>query len=347
MNNFAYKLIIITVALFSTLLITSLINAEDEQIIAEPQGALEETAPAVTTSIIIEDKKESLKKLVLEPGASCITASCHTGMEKKKYVHEIGVDGMKCSRCHETKTEGSHDFKKIPAEMMYLCAQCHRADVLPPKDVKKSPPQVISEDKARKLHKPFAEGRCTACHDAHSSNYSRHLKLSFPEGMYASYQEDTYALCASCHKDLEKKLTEPRTMELTMFRNGNVNLHYRHVNKNKGRTCKACHHPHGLDKARLLRDTFQFGNRRLTVDYEKTETGGMCSTTCHRVAKYDRYKPELNYIRTEPLPGEQATKEELEQSRKADLKQLEEKAINTDSDKQNNNIRSNENQEDL
>jgi predicted CXXCH cytochrome family protein len=333
MKNISDTFVLVIAALLSVLLATSLIYAEDEQPITESEVTAEE-APAAVTDIIIEAGEEILNKIILKPGASCITASCHQGMEKKKYVHAIGVDGMKCNRCHEILTEGKHDFKKIPAEAMFLCSQCHRADVLAPEDVTESPPKVISDDSANKLHKPFAEGKCTACHDAHSSNYPKHLKLSFPDGIYAPYEEDTYALCASCHKDLAKKMTEPRTLILTMFRNGNVNLHYRHVNKKKGRTCKACHHPHGLDKSGLLRETFAFGNRMLTVDFEETETGGQCSTTCHRIAKYDRYKPEKNYINTKPLPGKQATEQELEQSRQDDLKQLEEKPITADNDQQ-------------
>jgi len=325
MNNITDKLILIITVLSTALILTSSVIAEDGPFIAKPGTPADNAAPAVNSDIKPEYTDETIKTIVLEPDASCINVSCHAGMVKKKYLHAIGVDGMKCSRCHEKRIEGRHDFKKIPDETMFLCAQCHRADVLPPKDLKKSPPKVLSTDAAKHLHKPFEEGKCTLCHDAHSSNYYKHLKFSFPEGIYAPYQIDTYALCASCHKDLVGKLTEPRTLNLTMFRNGNVNLHYRHVNKNKGRTCVACHHPHGLVNTKLLRDTFRFGNRMLTVDYEKSETGGQCATTCHRVAKYDRYKPEFNFIKTDPLPGEKATEEELEQSRQDDLKRLKEK----------------------
>jgi hypothetical protein len=109
-----------------------------------------------------------------------------------------------------------------------------------------------------------------------------------------------------------------------MFRNGNVNQHFRHVNKVKGRTCSVCHHPHGLEQQGLIKDAFRFGNRMLTVDFEKTDSGGRCTTTCHREATYDRYKPASNFIKTEPLPGEDASEEELEESRKVDMQKLKE-----------------------
>ena len=326
MRNIGDTFVLIVIALFSLLLVPSLAPAQDEPLIERPDIPSENNTPPVQNGNPAEDTEEFLKLVVLEPGASCITESCHASMEQKKYIHAVGVDGMKCSRCHELLTEDRHAFKKIPPETMFLCAQCHSADALPPEDLIKSPPKVLSENEAKLLHKPFAEGKCTACHDAHSSNHYKHLKLSLPEGLYAPYQDNTYSLCASCHKDLDKKLTEPRTLDLTMFRNGNVNLHYRHVNKKKGRTCKTCHHSHGLDKSGLMRDTFQFGNRMLTVNYEKTETGGKCSTTCHRESLYDRYKAQFNFIKTEPLPVEDATEDELEQSRKDDLKRLREKA---------------------
>jgi len=321
MKNVTNKIELIVSAVSLALLLGAPLKAEDKTVI--PESVMPEKITA-----------ESLKEIVLESGAPCINTSCHAGMEKKKYLHAIGVDGMKCDRCHEIVTPGRHDFKKIPPETVYLCSQCHKDDAIPPEGLKKSPPKVISENEEKKLHKPFAEGKCTACHDAHSSDYYKHLKLPYPEGVYASYKSGTYGLCADCHKDLEKNLNEPRTMSLTMFRNGNVNLHYRHVNKAKGRTCRVCHHPHGLKDPMLVNETFLFGQRMLTVDFEKTETGGQCGTSCHRIAKYDRYKPEFNFIKTEPLPGENATKEELEQSRKDDIEREKEKQKKLTTEKQ-------------
>jgi predicted CXXCH cytochrome family protein len=284
-------------------------------------ASAEEITPVKETAV----SAEAVKIIVLEPGASCISASCHAEIDQKEYLHTIGVDGMKCDRCHKTINEKEHIFNKIPDVTMPLCAQCHSDKQLPPKGLKKQPPRVISLDDATILHTPFADGKCTQCHNPHSSNNYKHLKLPYPEGIYASYSAEAYGLCLSCHKDLDKVMTEPRTVSLTMFRNGNANLHFRHVNKRKGRTCKTCHQHHGWNKPGLMLDTFKFGNRMLTVDYEKTESGGKCSTTCHRISKYDRYKPEFNFIKTAPFPGENATKDELEMSRKDDMNRKHEK----------------------
>ncbi|MBI5666286.1 MAG: cytochrome c3 family protein [Nitrospirae bacterium] len=324
MNKFSTKFeLILIVTLLLLIALSS--NAEDKAVLSVPDVQRKEATPAQGQDKPEKITKDLLKEVVIEPGASCINASCHADMEKKKYIHAIGVDGLKCNRCHEIITEGKHVFNKLPPETVAICSQCHKIDVIPPEGLKKSPPKVILEDEKNRPHKPFAEGKCTACHDAHSSDYYKHLKLPYPAGLYASYKEGAYGLCGDCHKDLDKKLSEPRTLSLTMFRNGNVNLHYRHVNKTKGRTCKVCHSPHGLKDPMLLNDTFLFGQRMLTVDFEKTETGGQCATTCHRLAKYDRYKPESNFIKTDPLPGENATKEELEQSRKDDIEREKEK----------------------
>ena len=56
------------------------------------------------------------------------------------------------------------------------------------------------------------------------------------------------------------------TKGATGFRNGTQNLHAVHVNdKVKGRTCRACHAPHGADLPHLIRASVPFGPSRLAV----------------------------------------------------------------------------------
>ena len=43
-------------------------------------------------------------------------------------------------------------------------------------------------------------------------------------------------------------MTEERSKTVTDFRYGNVNLHKLHVNREKGRTCRACHNIHASDQ---------------------------------------------------------------------------------------------------
>lgn len=278
------------------------------------------TVSLIGLSIFTASAEEGTLKIDTE--ASCITSSCHSDMGKKKSVHAVGVNGILCYKCHEIVKQGEHRFKKIPSETRLLCSQCHSKESTVPAHIKGSPPKVMTGDKKTKLHVPFAEGKCTECHDPHESNFYKHLKTQYPGESYASFSAETYSLCIKCHKEFLKALTEPRTLTATGFRNGNLNLHYRHVNKKKGRTCKLCHHYHGSENPRLINMAFLFGKRKLEIKYEKTDTGGSCATACHRIAKYDRYDPVNNYIKTTPLPGRGATEEELRLSKERDMQKL-------------------------
>jgi predicted CXXCH cytochrome family protein len=264
---------------------------------------------------------ETAKLLLIDTSASCISAECHGQMGRKKFVHTIGVNPNKCKRCHEVIKEGEHRFVPTPVETGVLCALCHDKNVAAPKDVLGNPPKVLPAGNAISVHKPFAEGKCTLCHDAHESDYPKHLKADYPEEPYATYSEGKYQLCfsADCHKDYRNILEEPRLFSGTRFRNGNLNLHYKHVNKKKGRTCITCHLNHSARKPELITESFAFGTRTLRLDYEQTETGGSCTTPCHRTGKYDRYEPAFNTIRTSPTPGRAATKEELDASRAIEM----------------------------
>jgi hypothetical protein len=101
------------------------------------------------------------------------------------------------------------------------------------------------------------------------------------------------------------------------------------VNREKGRTCRACHHHHGSKNSKLIRQTLPFGKRTLTIRYEKTETGGSCASACHVSVKYDRYDPVENMIKTTPRPGKDATPEELRLSREREMSE----ATNSEDDK--------------
>lgn len=267
--------------------------------------------------------------LQIDTDASCITSDCHRNMGKKKYVHAIGVDGKLCTKCHRITEKGQHRFEKISTVTGPLCAQCHSKNIETPPYVKGSPPKVISKYKELKSHKPFAEGKCTECHDAHESNYYKQLKEDYPEDFYVYFSRESYALCFNnkCHGDIERAFTEPRTLTETLFRNGNLNLHYRHVNKVKGRHCSVCHYPHSSVDPKLIRNSFPFGKRKLTIVYEKTETGGGCITTCHKRARYDRYDPVNNNMRVSPRLGKDAPVELLQSNKEQDIEAQEEKNI--------------------
>ena len=95
-----------------------------------------------------------------------------------------------------------------------------------------------------------------------------------------------------CNGNSKIVLAESSTS--TGFRNGDVNLHFVHVNKEKGRSCRACHHEHASNQAKHIRDSVPFGRWTMKTEFTKTETGGGCMTGCHLPYKYDRTTPVEN-----------------------------------------------------
>ena len=78
------------------------------------------------------------------------------------------------------------------------------------------------------------------------------------------------------------------------FRNGERNLHFLHVNREKGRSCRACHDEHASNQPKHIRESVPFGRWTMHTQYTKTETGGGCTTGCHRPYSYDRDNPKTN-----------------------------------------------------
>ncbi len=281
----------------------------------------------IASGIYIASAYSEEAPLTIDTEATCVASQCHDNMGKKKFVHGVGVNGKHCIKCHSITEKGKHIFE-LPENSVEICAQCHSGKYIAPADLEGTPPKIIAstdvfeEGEESQFHKPFGEGKCTECHDAHESDNYLHLKENYPEDFYAIFSLDAYALCLKCHKDFDKVMLEPRTLEHTQFRNGNLNLHYRHVNRKKGRTCKACHHPHVSENPKLIRDTFLFGIRKLSINYEKTGTGGGCGPSCHVPLKYDRYEPAEIMMKTTPKLGEDATYSELSESKKRDEEKI-------------------------
>ncbi len=105
------------------------------------------------------------------------------------------------------------------------------------------------------------------------------------------YDTDNYAICFQCHnKDLA---LDENTTTLTDFRDGDVNMHFLHVNKDKkGRSCKACHQVHASSQAKHIRESVPFGkiSWELPVTFTKLENGGSCVVGCHSPKEYNRNK---------------------------------------------------------
>lgn len=112
-----------------------------------------------------------------------------------------------------------------------------------------------------------------------------------PAEYFMPYRTEKYSACFECHS-AELSLTES-TREVTEFRNGDHNLHFLHVNKEKGRSCKSCHTTETeARQEKLMRDWVPFGKtHKLPVKFTKTATGGGCVVGCHKPKDYDRVNP--------------------------------------------------------
>jgi hypothetical protein len=145
-------------------------------------------------------------------------------------------------------------------------------------------------DAAQFIHQPVKDSSCDSCHLPHSSRYVHRIFAESPVGSYSPYDPARYALCFSCH---EQEITEERYTEMfTDFRNGALNLHYLHVNRDvDGRTCFTCHDVHTSNRPKLIRDETSYGSWRAPIRFIKTETGGSCSPGCHEEFGYDRVSP--------------------------------------------------------
>lgn len=208
-----------------------------------------------------------------------------------------------CTNCHDDPSEGMA-APHAPAQRGE-CLGCHEAHVSKHKALlNDTPPNLClrCHDKARRrrdgpliqnigevlsttahLHPPFADGECLECHGPHGGKARPSLIAAYPISLYAPFQEDTYELCFQCH-DTEL-VTAPET-EDTGFRDGTRNLHFLHVQKSKGRTCRVCHDPHGTDLPHLIQAGVAFGEWQLRLRHEELPTGGRCFPGCHREVTY-------------------------------------------------------------
>jgi predicted CXXCH cytochrome family protein len=228
---------------------------------------------------------------MLKGDAPTLCYSCHETIqnvaEHSKHQHGVVTAAGGCLKCHTPHASTVRYLMKDNPET--LCLECH------------DEPQAISEDEVlpsftseikdkKYLHGPVQDKTCSGCHVAHGSDNHRLLQKAYPELFYAPYNPENYALCFSCHSDSIVK--DAKTVDLTDFRNGDVNLHYLHVNKpERGRTCRACHETHGSNLPKHLREKVPYGMWEMPMGYVKTDDGGSCSPGCHMPKGYDRIAP--------------------------------------------------------
>jgi predicted CXXCH cytochrome family protein len=229
--------------------------------------------------------------LVEDPETLCL--DCHERIrnmvETATEQHAAVTTERSCLNCHEPHAS---DYPRVlRSSMTELCFECHDREIEMPDGRKLGNIKKVIET-GTSLHGPVAQDNCAACHEIHGGSRFRLLVKEYPPEFYAGFEEEKYALCFSCH---DKEVFEnPETTTLTDFRNGDLNLHYLHVNrKKKGRTCRACHETHASQKEKHIRETVPFGTGGwlLPIRFEKTETGGSCAPGCHVKYAYDRENP--------------------------------------------------------
>ncbi len=233
------------------------------------------------------------------PGQLCTTA-CHEDVKKAvtqaTHQHSAVTQDNGCVNCH---TPHGGDLAKLMKDKpIQLCLRCHNQPINTDSG---EIVQAVSElaDPELNKHGPVKEGSCGGCHNVHGSDIANLLILEYPGTFYQSFDLKKYSLCFECH-DKQLVLT-PSAQGLTGFRNGDQNLHYLHVNKDKrGRSCRACHSVHASAHPVHLRESVPYGQWELPIKYSPTPTGGGCAPGCHLPKDYDRERP-VDY---NPKPSE-------------------------------------------
>ncbi|MBE0583003.1 MAG: cytochrome c3 family protein, partial [Desulfofustis sp.] len=219
------------------------------------------------------------------------------------YKHGPLETDSSCLNCHDPHATIFENH--LLAEPMDLCLRCHNQEVIAYDgsaltDIN----TLLQENKFH--HGPIKEKNCSGCHSPHGSDYYRILVADYPNKFYTdTFNADDYKLFFSCHEST--LLKDSKTTTLTNFRDGDRNLHYLHVNREKkGRTCRACHEVHASNHFNHIRDAVPFGkiNWPLPLKYQPiytdmksgepcsnpsdtcVKTGGSC-VACHARKAYD------------------------------------------------------------
>jgi predicted CXXCH cytochrome family protein len=226
-----------------------------------------------------------------EPQVLCL--GCHEGIrhtvESAATKHAAVTTDRQCLNCHDA--HASDHARMLQTDIKTLCYECHDREItLAGGETLANIKDVIESGTSQ--HGPVSQDNCAACHMIHGGDNFRMLTHEYPPEFYAPFAEERYALCFNCHDaDL---VFDANTTSLTDFRNGDVNLHFLHVNREKkGRTCRACHETHAGNNEKHIRDSVPFGSGgwELPIRFEKMADGGRCSPGCHVAYEYNRADP--------------------------------------------------------
>lgn len=238
-----------------------------------------------------EDHQYQLKA----DGKKDLCVMCHTDKEVWTSTvtskHGALDRPRKCLECHDP--HGSENPKFLVKDTSKdLCLSCHNQRLTTDEEGYKLANMAKHLEQNPDWHGPILWGDCAACHNPHGSNNLRMLNKPFPRNFYEKFDEKNY-ICFECHEP--EKIKDEKTLTATNFRNGDKNMHFVHVDREKGRTCRACHDFHGTKEyPHHLRKKTQFGKINFPIRYIETPNGGSCAPACHARRHYDRVTPKVN-----------------------------------------------------
>jgi predicted CXXCH cytochrome family protein len=210
---------------------------------------------------------------------TCLTSGCHDDVKQHMGAapvkHAAMTNGKSCSSCHNPHASPQQDHL-LTDRADNLCITCHT-----------EMRQTLAT--AQFLHGAVRVGNCSACHDPHGGKFAGLLDRAFPQTFYTRFDVKKYDLCFTCHE--ANVVLTSKTTTLTNFRNGDVNLHFVHVNRDeKGRSCKTCHELHGSNLPNHMASSVPFEGSKwvMPIAYEKSDSGGSCTPGCHTTKRYDR-----------------------------------------------------------
>ena len=224
--------------------------------------------------------------ILMDQPESCY--DCHQDIartfQKSSNVHEGALQEKGCSNCHASHAS---PYPGLLVDHPYdLCLTCHDEEIQRPDGTAvENIAGLIEENPYR--HGPVIQKNCVACHDPHGSSLFSFLVSPYPKQFYVPFNLADYELCFKCHP--QEIFLDDCTTTLTNFRDGDVNLHFLHVNKeDKGRTCRACHETHASSQKAHIRSSVPYGDWEFPVVFKSDDDGGTCLSGCHEEQSYRR-----------------------------------------------------------
>jgi predicted CXXCH cytochrome family protein len=250
--------------------------------------AMSTHAPARENCMGCHDPHASNVDHQLKQSPPDLCLSCHKSFAEKlaasTVTHGAMTQGGSCANCHAPHFSKLAKLEKMPQPQQCL-EGCHDRAVKTGKGETLANMAALLKDNPQQ-HGPIRLGACTACHEPHAGKEARLLSAAYPPEFYAPFEADRYKLCFTCHsKDL---VLQPENAP-TGFADGKKNLHWVHVNQEKGRTCRACHEVHASKHPFQIRDSVPFGPSgwTLAIKFQPAAKGGSCSPGCHVPRSYD------------------------------------------------------------